>query len=165
MVGVNSSLDSCDACVDASCTWCSGSSFFGNPDVCVCGDHTTGFFGGCNDYSFGSGERNNKIDCAFGASWGYGVLALVIVGTIFVIGVCFACYNAKKRQETFAQRAHVGGFTYSAGAPRQTVAVVQSAVPVAGALPVVAPTAVLMTGGPLPVKNNGAVPVANAVYM
>lgn len=39
--------------MDRGCSWCEGDSFFENGSVCMCsGDE--GFFGGCDDVSFGS---------------------------------------------------------------------------------------------------------------
>lgn len=63
-------------------TWCAGSGFFNGGSQCMHGGSSGGFFGGCDDLSFGSSPRRNSLDCAFNTTNGGLVLAGIIVGSL-----------------------------------------------------------------------------------
>jgi len=73
----------CKACVDSGCTFCANSAF-GHPDACLCGT-SDGFFGGCDDVSFGSEEWNSKWDCNFNSKNGEIILAAIVAAPVIVI--------------------------------------------------------------------------------
>ena len=84
------SKDECKSCVESGCTYCKGDSFFDESSACVCESLNDGFFGGCDDFSFGSTPLNSKLDCTFNTHLSGLIVALIaVVSAICLCGCCF----------------------------------------------------------------------------
>jgi hypothetical protein len=91
----------CKACVtEGGCTYCRSDNFFENPSVCAC-DLGRGFFGSCDDYSFGSKPLDSKLDCAFNTPLSWLVLIAIIVGAgIFFCSIYCCCIKSGRRRSS-----------------------------------------------------------------
>lgn len=107
--------DECLACVESeseseSCTYCKGSEAFEDkPSVCVCGDITGGFYGGCDDYTFGGDELTSNRDCQFGSSNGGSTLVRYLIvaafaGVLSILLIIFVC--CKRRQRGYGDKSN-----------------------------------------------------------
>lgn len=120
LIAVARANDDCKACVDQGCTYCANSKF-GNPSTCNCNGFD-GFFGDCNDVSFGSEPLESSLDCTFGKKNGEMILAAIIVVPALVLCVIVwcACFSGWKHvQEGGKTRRHThttgGTFTTTPG--------------------------------------------------
>ncbi len=73
-VGRRMTSTDCKGCVSSGAVYCAGDGFFGNPSVCRSGPFD-GFFGSCDDVSFGAAPLSSGPDCAFNTRYGEVVLA------------------------------------------------------------------------------------------
>ena len=75
----------CNACVLKGCTYCQNARSF-NPSVCVCSGLTAGFFGGCDDFSFGSVPLNSTLDCNLNSNHSS---LFVFFGAAMLLSCCY----------------------------------------------------------------------------
>ena len=94
---------SCADCTAQGCTYCKGEDFFNNPNLCICGDLSGGFFQGCSDFTFGADELTSKLDCTFGREDGEAMLAIVVIIPSFFLCVCVGCWYSHRRVRLSAQ--------------------------------------------------------------
>jgi hypothetical protein len=85
----------CKACVAMDgCTYCRSDNFFEDPSVCAC-DLDSGFYGSCNDYSFGSKPLDSNLDCAFNTHLSWLVLIAILIGaSIFLCSIYCCCIRS-----------------------------------------------------------------------
>lgn len=79
----------CLQCIEEDCTYCRGSNFFNNPSECVCGEFS-GFFGDCDDYSFGSNPYDTKRECEYDNE-NADTYFIVLVTLLPVLGLLICC--------------------------------------------------------------------------
>lgn len=92
---------SCHSCVKEGCIWCEQSKFHRKGSFCHC-EEFGGFWGDCNDLSFGAEKLDSSIDCLFESSDGDIILGVVIcVIGIFCCGGGFFCHKYRKRKSAF----------------------------------------------------------------
>jgi len=143
---------SCNECIDRGCTYCKGNDFFDNPSVCICGEYSSGFFGGCDDHSFGSEELSSSLDCSFNRPNGGAILAVIIVVCILVCGCCVYA-NSQKNAITTPTNVH----------PYNNSCEVVEAPAVA--LPTVSPAVGVPTPQAPSVEHDIVIPMAEAIPM
>ena len=100
-------MSSCQSCVEGGHTWCENSDFFNEGSVCL--DNNSGFFGNCNDVSFGASEYDSQFDCAFGTEQGELVFAAIIIAGLCGLGflVALAMGMAGARRQAGNSNKHL----------------------------------------------------------
>mmetsp|Transcript_14796 Transcript_14796/g.22171 ORF Transcript_14796/g.22171 Transcript_14796/m.22171 type:complete len:201 (-) Transcript_14796:164-766(-) len=82
----------CLQCIEneeQDCTYCRGSDFFDNASICVC-EPFSGFFGDCNDHSFGATPYETKRECEYDNE-NADTYFIVLVTVLPVLGVLICC--------------------------------------------------------------------------
>jgi hypothetical protein len=167
---------SCEDCVAQGCTYCLGEEFFDNDSVCVCEDFN-GFFGGCDDFSFGATPLTSKWDCQFSSSNGELILGVAIAVPILICCCCsFVAYCVyKSRQQrppsqpmnaTPAYPSNTGYYSTGGTSPATTMPTAVPNTPAASVPYAYAQTTT--TNAPPPATNPaytaGAIPATNPDY-
>ena len=93
----------CSDCVSAGYTWCKGSDFFQGQSVCM--TTSGGFFGGCDDISFGASPLESGLDCMFNNQNGEVILAAIILIPLW----CGCCALLRRNKRLAVRRRAAGG--------------------------------------------------------
>jgi hypothetical protein len=110
--GNTSLVEQCKACVDGNATWCQVDEFFGSQNNdqgsgCV-SNATSGFFGDCSDFAFGSHNYQSGLDCTFNSENGEVILAVIVIASLMgLMGLAVAARCKRRARSNRTSQLHV----------------------------------------------------------